>query len=124
MQLPRYRRPGYILSKDGRFVVFDESSFRGLDVEELFLGDWVEYDEMGRNEGTQAFGITPMIQRAGINKGKFLPTPAGTHAGISVSHRHEAEAYWQQRASHSNIFCSPIGQFDKSAFNFLDCFLG
>lgn len=63
-QLPKNQRLGYILSKDGRLVVFDESSLQGLDPVGLFLGDWVEYEEMDRNEGTRAFRIKPMIRRA------------------------------------------------------------
>lgn len=63
-QLPKNRRPGYILSDEGRLVVFDESSLQGLDPMGLFPGDWVEYEELDRDEGRGAFRIKPMIRRA------------------------------------------------------------
>ena len=63
-QLPRDRRPGYIVGENGRLVVFYEASLQGLDPAGLFPGDWVEYEEVNRDEGRRAFGIMPMIRRA------------------------------------------------------------
>jgi hypothetical protein len=63
-QLLRNRRPGYILGEDGCLVAFDESSLQGLDLRELSIGDWVEYEELDRIEGRRASRINPLIQRA------------------------------------------------------------
>jgi hypothetical protein len=63
-QLLRNRRPGYILGEDGCLVAFDESSLAGLDPRELFIGDWVDYEELDRMEGRRASRIKPLIQRA------------------------------------------------------------
>jgi hypothetical protein len=63
-QLIRKPRPGYILGEDGCLVAFDESALAGLDPQELFIGDWVEYEELDRMEGRRASRITPLIQRA------------------------------------------------------------
>ncbi len=63
-QLLRNRRPGYILSEDGCLVAFDESSLQGLDLRELSVGDWVEYEELDPIEGRRASRIKPLIQRA------------------------------------------------------------
>lgn len=64
LQLPKNLRPGYILSDEGRLVVFDEASLQGLDPTGLFPGDWVEYEELDRHERRGAFRIKPMIRRA------------------------------------------------------------
>ena len=48
-QLVRNQRPGYILGEDGCFVAFDESSLQGLELRELSVGDWVEYEELDLN---------------------------------------------------------------------------
>lgn len=63
-QLLRNRRPGYILGEDGCLVAFDESSLQGLDPHELFVGDWVEYDELDHGQERRAAKINPLIQRA------------------------------------------------------------
>ena len=63
-QLLRDQRPGYILGEDGCLVAFDESSLQGLDLRELSIGDWVEYEELDRIEGRRASRIKPLIQRA------------------------------------------------------------
>ncbi len=63
-QLLRNRRPGYILGEDGCLVAFDESSLQGVDLRELSIGDWVEYEELDRIEGRRASRIKPLIQRA------------------------------------------------------------
>lgn len=63
-QLIGKQRPGYILGKDGRLVVFDESALAGRDPRELSIADWVEYEELDRMEGRRASRITPLIQRA------------------------------------------------------------
>jgi hypothetical protein len=63
-QLLRNRRPGYILGEDGCLVAFDESALVGLDPRDLFIGDWVEYEELDRIEGRRASRIKPLIQRA------------------------------------------------------------
>lgn len=63
-QLVRKPRPGYILGEDGCLVAFDESSLEGVDLRELCIGDWVEYEELDRREGRQASRIKPLIQRA------------------------------------------------------------
>lgn len=62
-QLLRNQRPGYILGEDGCMVAFDESSLQGLDPQELFVGDWVEYEELDPREGRRATKIKPLIQR-------------------------------------------------------------
>jgi len=63
-QLLRNQRPGYLLGKDGCLVAFDESSLQGLDLRELSVGDWVEYEELDLIEGRRASRIEPLIQRA------------------------------------------------------------
>jgi hypothetical protein len=63
-QLPKNRRPGYIRNKDGRMVVFDAFSLQGLDPAGLYLGDWVEYEDVDWNEGRRALIVKPMIGRA------------------------------------------------------------
>ena len=63
-QLLRDQRPGYILGEDGCLVAFDESSLQGVDLRELSIGDWVEYEELDRIEGRRASRIKPLIQRA------------------------------------------------------------
>ena len=63
-QLLRNRRPGYILGEDGCLVAFDESSLQGVDLRELSIGDWVEYEELDLIEGRRASRIKPLIQRA------------------------------------------------------------
>jgi len=63
-QLVRNQRPGYILGEDGCLVAFDESSLQGLDLWELSIGDWVEYEELDPIEGRRASRIKPLIQRA------------------------------------------------------------
>ena len=63
-QLVRKTRPGYILGEDGCLVAFDESSLEGVDLQELCIGDWVEYEELDRREGRRASRIKPLIQRA------------------------------------------------------------
>ena len=63
-QLLRNQRPGYILGEDGCLVAFDESSLQGLDLRELSVGDWVEYEELDPSEGRRASRIKPLIQRA------------------------------------------------------------
>lgn len=63
-QLPRNRRPGYILGEDGCLVAFDEPSLQGFDPQELVVGDWVEYEELDPSEGRRAVRIKPLIQRA------------------------------------------------------------
>ncbi len=63
-QLLRDQRPGYILGEDGCLVAFDESSLQGLDLRELSVGDWVEYEELDLIEGRRASRIKPLIQRA------------------------------------------------------------
>ena len=63
-QLLRNQRPGYILAEDGCLVAFDESSLQGLDLRELTVGDWVEYEELDPIEGRRASRIKPLIQRA------------------------------------------------------------
>ncbi len=63
-QLVRNRRPGYILGEDGCLVAFDESSLQGLDLRELSIGDWVEYEELDPTKGRRASRIKPLIQRA------------------------------------------------------------
>jgi cold shock CspA family protein len=63
-QLVRNRRPGYILGEHGRMVEFDESSLQGLDLRELSVGDWVEYEESDPMKGRRASRIKPLIQRA------------------------------------------------------------
>ena len=63
-QLLRNQDPGYILGRDGCLVAFDESSLQGLDLRELSVGDWVEYEELDLIEGRRASRIQPLIQRA------------------------------------------------------------
>ncbi len=63
-QLVRNQRPGYILGEDGCLVAFDESSLQGLDLLELSIGDWVEYEELDPTKGRRASRIKPLIQRA------------------------------------------------------------
>jgi hypothetical protein len=63
-QLVRNQRPGYILAEDGCLVAFDESSLQGLDLRELSVGDWVEYEELDPMEGRRASRIRPLILRA------------------------------------------------------------
>ena len=63
-QLLRNQRPGYILGEDGCLVAFDESSLQGVDLRELSIGDWVEYEELDPIEGRRASRIKPLIQRA------------------------------------------------------------
>jgi hypothetical protein len=62
-QLLRNQHPGYILAEDGYLVAFDQSSLLGLDLRELSVGDWVEYEELDL-EGRRASRIQPLIQRA------------------------------------------------------------
>jgi len=62
-QLIRKPRPGYILGEDGCLVAFDESALEGLDPGELFVGDWVEYEELDRMEERRASRIKPLIRR-------------------------------------------------------------
>lgn len=63
-ELPRNQRPGYILGEDGCLLGFDESSLQGLDLWELSVGDWVEYEELGPTRGKRMLRMTPLIQRA------------------------------------------------------------
>jgi hypothetical protein len=63
-QLLRNQRPGYILGEDGSLVAFDESSLQGLDIRELSVGDWVEYEELDTMQDRRASGIKPLIHRA------------------------------------------------------------
>ncbi len=63
-QLLRNQRPVYILGKNGCLVAVDESSLQGLDLLELSVGDWVEYEELDLIEGRRASRIEPLIQRA------------------------------------------------------------
>jgi hypothetical protein len=63
-QLLRSQRPGYILGEDGSLVAFDESSLQGLDIRELSVGDWVEYEELDPMQGRRASRIKPLIHRA------------------------------------------------------------
>jgi hypothetical protein len=63
-QLLRNQWPGYIRGEDGCMVAFDQSSLQGLDPYELFVGDWVEYEELDLREGRRAIIIKPLIQRA------------------------------------------------------------
>jgi hypothetical protein len=44
-------------------VAFDESGLEGLDLREICIGDWVEYEESDRMEGRRASRIKPLIQR-------------------------------------------------------------
>jgi hypothetical protein len=64
IQLVRNQRPGYILAEDGCLVAFNESCFQGLELGELSVGDWVEYEELEQIEGRRASRIRPLIQRA------------------------------------------------------------
>jgi hypothetical protein len=63
-QVLRNRGPGNILGEDGCLVAFDESSLQGLDPQELFVGDWVGYDELDPREGRRTATIKPLIHRA------------------------------------------------------------
>jgi hypothetical protein len=63
-QLLKNQHPGYILGKDDCLVAFDESSLQGLDLRELSVGDWVEYEELELINGRRASRIQPLIQRA------------------------------------------------------------
>ena len=56
-------RPGYIMGADGCLVAFDKSALEGLDPGELFVGDWVEYEELDRMEERRASRIKPLIRR-------------------------------------------------------------
>ena len=51
------------MGEDGCLVAFDESALEGLDPGELSIGDWVEYEELGRMEERRASRIKPLIQR-------------------------------------------------------------
>lgn len=63
-QLLRNQRPGYIMGEDGSLVEFDESSLQGLDIRELSVGDWVEYEDLDPMHGRRASRIEPLIHRA------------------------------------------------------------
>ncbi len=62
-QLVKKPRPGYILGEDGSLVAFDETALEGLDLREIYIGDWVEYEELDRMEGRRASRIKSLIQR-------------------------------------------------------------
>jgi cold shock CspA family protein len=51
---------GIILGEDGYEVYFDQSSFDGFNFHQLFVGDWVEFEERSFGVRLRAAKIRPV----------------------------------------------------------------
>ncbi len=59
-ELAKQQGHGQILGEDGSVLYFDDTSLHSLDIRNLSVGDWVEYQEQYRGAKLRAIRIKPL----------------------------------------------------------------
>lgn len=70
-------RYGFLLSGDGRQIYFHQNAVRGVDIDELEVGDEVRFVEAGGNDGPQASAVERIDSRAVGRRQEKTSVPFG-----------------------------------------------